>query len=66
MQASTQLPRATTAKRVETARVFTKALERQTSLNHVAQAAETVFATPAITEQMRGDWTRLDFEQYVS
>eukprot|EP00045_Choanoeca_perplexa_P013645 m.155306 g.155306 ORF g.155306 m.155306 type:complete len:907 (+) comp16410_c0_seq5:316-3036(+) len=60
--ASTQLPRATIAKRVETARVFTKALERQTSLNHVAQAADTVFATPAITEQMRGDWTRLDFE----
>ncbi len=48
--------------KLTTVRMFTKALRRQTSLNHLAQAVKAVLGTGTIVQQMVRDWNRVDFD----
>ena len=47
------------------ARRFSQVLRRQTSLNHLCQAARTVVHSPEITSQMLDDWCNVDLSSIV-
>mgnify|MGYP007091394033 CR=1 FL=1 len=47
------------------ARGFVQVLKRQTSLNHLCQAARTVINSPEITSQMLDDWCNVDLNSII-
>lgn len=55
------MPQELAKQKMDTLQVFTTALCRQTSLNHLAHAAQTIVRTPKLLEQMLRDWRHLDF-----
>jgi hypothetical protein len=59
--AMANMPALVRDQRMVTVRMFTKALKRQTSLNHLAQAVKAIFSTNTLVQQMIRDWGRIDF-----
>lgn len=55
-------PQMLCARKIEVARVFIAQLRRHTSLNHLAQAAGSVFESPEQLQAMLQDWSRIDFD----
>ncbi|KAJ8316181.1 hypothetical protein KUTeg_006195, partial [Tegillarca granosa] len=49
----------------EVARRFAQVLRRQTSLNHLCQAARTVIHSAEITSQMLDDWMNVDLNSII-
>jgi len=47
------------------ARSFAQVLRRQTSLNHLCQAARTVVSSADITGQMLDDWCQVDLASII-
>jgi len=47
------------------ARRFAQVLRRQTSLNHLCQAARTVIHSPEIISQMLDDWLSVDLNSII-
>ena len=47
------------------ARRFSQVLRRQTSLNHLCQAARTVIHSAEITSQMLEDWINVDLNSII-
>ncbi|XP_060572521.1 transcription factor RFX4-like [Ruditapes philippinarum] len=64
-QALDSLPDSLQRVKFDLARRFSQVLKRQTSLNHLCQAARTVINSAEITSQMLDDWFNVDLNSII-